>query len=149
MIGSGLSGAVLGPKFGRRTLQAGVVVAGIGWLVLALTARGSGTLGFVELFPGLLVAGIGTGLLIAPMFDIILASVTDEETGSASGVLNAAQQLATSIGVAVIGTIFFDSIGHGDFHTALVRSLLVEVALMVALLVVSPLLPRFAREPVP
>ena len=31
------------------------------------------------------------------------------ETGSASGVLNAGQQLANSIGVAVLGTIFFDT----------------------------------------
>ncbi len=59
--------------------------------------------------PGLLVAGIGFGLIVAPMFDIILASVTDAETGSASGVLNAGQQLASSIGVAVLGTVFFDT----------------------------------------
>jgi EmrB/QacA subfamily drug resistance transporter len=149
VIGAGLSGGFLGPKFGRLTLQGGVVVAGLGWLLVVLAVRGSGTKGFLELAPGLLVAGIGTGLLVAPMFDIILASVTDAETGSASGVLNAAQQLATSIGVAVLGTIFFDSIGRGDFHNALVRCLLVEVGAMIALLVVSPLLPRYAREPAP
>ena len=49
----------------------------------------------------------------------------------------------------MLGTIFFDSIGRGDFHHALTVALVVEVALMIALLVVSPLLPRYAREPAP
>jgi hypothetical protein len=116
--------------------------------VLAL--RGHHTVGFVELAPGLLVAGLGFGLVVAPMFDIILASVTDAETGSASGVLNASQQLATSIGVAVFGTIFFDVIASsGDFHDALRRTLFVQVGVIVALLLVSPLLPRRAREEAP
>jgi EmrB/QacA subfamily drug resistance transporter len=149
VIGAGLSGGYLGPKYGRRTLQAGVVVGAAGWILLVLALRGHGTVGFVDLLPGLLVAGVGLGLVVAPMFDIILASVTDAETGSASGVLNAGQQLASSIGVAVLGTIFFDAIAGGDFHKGLSRTLVVQVGLMVGLLLLSPLLPRFAREPAP
>ena len=148
VIGAGLSGGVLGPKYGRRTLQAGVVVGALGWVLLILALRGHSTVGFLDLMPGLLVAGVGFGLVVAPMFDIILASVTDAETGSASGVLNAGQQLATSIGVAVLGSVFFDAIAGGDFHKGLTRTLLVQLALMVALLAISPLLPRYAREPV-
>jgi EmrB/QacA subfamily drug resistance transporter len=147
VIGSALSGGLLGPKFGRLTLQGGVVVSAIGWLILVDTLRGHHSIGFVGWIPGLLVAGIGFGLIVAPMFDIVLASVTDSETGSASGVLNAGQQLASSIGVAVLGTIFFDTIGGGDFHKGLSHTLLVQVAMMALLLLLSPLLPRFAREP--
>jgi EmrB/QacA subfamily drug resistance transporter len=147
VIGAAASGGYLGPKFGRLTLQAGVVVGAAGWVLLILAVRGHSTVGFVGLAPGLFVAGVGLGLVVAPMFDIILASVTDLETGSASGVLNAGQQLASSIGVAVLGTIFFDTIAGGDFHKALSRTLTVQVAMMVGLLVLSPLLPRFAREP--
>ena len=33
----------------------------------------------------LLVAGIGIGMLVSPLFDFILAAVTDDEVGSASG----------------------------------------------------------------
>jgi len=97
--------------------------------------------------PGLLVTGVGLGLVVAPMFDIILASVTDAETGSASGVLNAGQQLANAIGVAVLGTIFFDAVASGDFHLGLRRVLMVQIGTTLALLALSPLLPRFAREP--
>ena len=97
--------------------------------------------------PGLFVAGLGLGLVVAPMFDIVLAAVTDQETGSASGVLNAAQQLATSVGIAVFGTVFFDAIAGGDFHSGLTRAMVVEVVTMAALLLISPLLPRLARDP--
>ena len=146
-IGATLSGAVLGPRFGRRTLQAGTAVGGIGWLLVVFALRGHGSVGFVGLLPGLLVAGLGIGLVVAPMFDIILASVTDHETGSASGVLNAGQQLAASIGVAVLGTVFFDAIEGGNFHAGLRDALWVQLGLVVAMLVMSPLLPRMAREP--
>ena len=149
VIGAGLSGAVLGPKFGRVTLQAGVAVGAVGWLLLIYALRGHGRVGIAQLSPGLFVAGVGFGLVVAPMFDIILASVTERETGSGSGVLNATQQLATSIGVAAIGTVFFDGIAHGDFHNGFTRTLWVQVGLMVGLLLLSPLLPRFAREPAP
>jgi EmrB/QacA subfamily drug resistance transporter len=147
VIGAGLSGGLLGPRFGRLTLQAGLVVSAIGWVLFALALRGQSTVGFVDLIPGLLVTGIGLGLVVAPMFDIILASVTDLETGSASGVLNAGQQLASSIGVAVLGTIFFDTIVGGNFHKGLGHVLLVEIGTTVGLVALSPLLPRFAREP--
>jgi EmrB/QacA subfamily drug resistance transporter len=149
VIGSAASGGYLGPKYGRRTLQAGVVIGALGWVLLILALRGHSTIGFLDLTPGLLVAGIGFGLIVAPMFDIILASVTDAETGSASGVLNAGQQLASSIGVAVLGTVFFDTIAGGDFHKGLSRTLLVQLAMMAGLLLLSPLLPRFPREPAP
>ncbi|HTR70020.1 MAG TPA: MFS transporter [Mycobacteriales bacterium] len=147
VIGSAASGGFLGPRYGRRILQAGVALSGLGWVLLVLALRDAGTIGFVDLMPGLFVAGLGFGLIVAPLFDIVLASVTDEETGSASGVLNAGQQLAASIGVAVLGTVFFDAIGPGNFHHALSQVLAVQVAVMVVLLVISPLLPRFAREP--
>ena len=146
IVGSGLSGGLLGPKFGRLTLQGGVVVCGLGWALVAVAARTHHELGFVGLLPGLFVAGAGLGLVVAPMFDIVLASVTDHETGSASGVLNAAQQLATSIGVAVFGTVFFDAIAGGDAKSALTRCMVVEVIAMLGLLALSPLLPRFARD---
>ena len=49
------------------------------------------------------------GAMLAPLFDFVLAGVDDDEVGSASGVLNAMQQLGGAIGIAVIGTVFFSS----------------------------------------
>ncbi len=148
-IGAVLSGAVLGPKFGRTTLQGGVLISGVGWLLVILALHGDSMVSAWDLLPGLGVAGLGIGLVVAPMFDIVIASVSDEETGSASGVLNASQQLAGAVGVAVLGTIFFNIAAGGDFHEALSRVLWVQVALVAAMIIVSPLLPRRARPETP
>jgi EmrB/QacA subfamily drug resistance transporter len=146
-VGAGLSGALLGPRFGRRVIQAGGVVNIIGWLLIILAVHGNDTTTAVDLIPGLAIGGLGMGLVVAPLFDVILASVTDEETGSASGLLNAGQQLAGAIGVAVLGTIFFSSIGGGDFHNAFERTLWTELGATAAMVVLSAMLPRFARDP--
>ena len=98
---------------------------------------------------GLLVIGLGMGLFIAPIFDTIIAAVTDAETGSASGVLNAVQQLGGAVGVAVLGTIFFSAAARGDFAGALHRTMWWQVTLMGVMLLASPLLPRRARETAP
>jgi hypothetical protein len=70
----------------------------------------------------------------------------DGTGGDASGVLNAVQQLAGAIGVAGIGTLFFSTLGHSGFVTALSHSLVVELASTPVLLVLISLLPPRARE---
>jgi hypothetical protein len=71
--------------------------------------------------------------------------VTDDEVGSASGVLNASQQLAGAVGVAVLGTIFFATLGHAGFVAAISRCLWVELGSIPVLVVLTGLLPRQAR----
>jgi hypothetical protein len=66
--------------------------------------------------------------------------------GSASGELNAVQQLAGAIGVAAIGTVFFTTLSHSGYVVALSRCLLVEMATMPVLIALVQLLPRHARE---
>ena len=85
-------------------------------------------------------------MIVSPLFDFILASVADNEVGSASGVLNAMQQLAGAIGVAGIGTIFFSTLAHDGFVTAMSHCLLVELATIPVLLVLTMALPARARE---
>jgi MFS family permease len=147
-IAAPLSGALLSPRFGGRVLiQAGGVVSAAGYgLVIAAISRTAHVTTW-DLLPGLMVVGLGMGLFIAPLFDTILAAVTDRETGSASGVLNALQQLAGAVGVAVLGTVFFTAAGHGDLAGALQRTLWWQLGLIAAMLAASTLLPKWARDP--
>lgn len=147
VVGAGLSGALLGPRYGRVALQAGAVVALAGWGLILVQLGADETLGAWQLTPGLALQGFGAGLVVAPMFDIILAAVRDHETGSASGVLNASQQLAGAIGVAVLGSVFFSALEDGSAGHALTRTLWVQLGLLVVMLALAPLLPRFPREP--
>lgn len=145
-VGAGLSGGFLGKRYGRIVIQAGAGLTLLGWLLIIWAIHRGGVVGTLDLLPGLAAAGLGMGLTVAPLFDVILASVTDEETGSASGLLNALQQLSGSLGVAVLGTVFFAAVGSVGFGAALQRTLWIQAASLVLLLAASPLLPRWARD---
>ena len=145
-VGAGASGAYLGKRFGRRVIQGGTLVSLAGWALVVWALHHAVPTGALDLLPGLAVAGLGMGLVVAPLFDVVLASVTDEEVGSASGVLNAVQQLSGAMGVAVLGTIFFSAAARHGLRMAVEDTVWVQAALLAVLLVISPLLPRWARE---
>jgi MFS family permease len=94
-------------RLGRVSIQAGMALMGGGLVVLALMVHGNADVTAWTLVPGELVAGMGMGLALPPLFDFILAGVADHEVGSASGVLNAIQQFGASLGIAVLATVFF------------------------------------------
>ena len=143
-VGAGASSA-LANRYGRHVLEAGGVVSLAGTVLLLLETNG-GYATTWDILPGLLVFGLGMGLMVAPLFGTIIAAVSDRELGSASGVLNAIQQLAGAIGVAVLGTVFFGALGAGDFHHALGVTLWITAGLMVAALALMPLMPMHARS---
>src|SRR5581483_2304801 len=107
---------------------------------------GSGVTSGWELTGPFLVAGFGSGLIFAPMFDIILADLSDREVGTASGVLNAIQQFAGALGVAVLGTLFFNWLpGHGFGHATELTAWITVGCYALAFLAAF-LLPLKARE---
>jgi EmrB/QacA subfamily drug resistance transporter len=140
----------LAQRFGRASMQAGFAVMGAGLVVLAAMVHGAGDgVGSWTLVPGELVAGMGMGLALPPLFDFILAGVQEHEVGSASGVLNAVQQFAGALGIAIFATVFFAFVdgGHTPVSSVSDTALLSVVPLVLAILAVFRL-PRFAREPV-
>ena len=136
-----LAGTVLARRPGRTLIQVGTVVSMAGYAAVAVLAACVSHLSTWELAGPLLVIGMGMGLFVVPAFGTIIGAVTDAEAGSASGALNALQQLGSGIGVAVLGTIFFSVLGHDGFSEALRHTLWWQVAGLGALLVLSPLLP--------
>ncbi len=96
------------PKLGRYALTLGTVLMALGLGVLYFTIHHSGldTNPF-ELIPGLLLVGAGMAMIMSPIFAVVLTDVDSKHAGSASGVLNAVQQLGGAIGVALIGVVFF------------------------------------------
>jgi EmrB/QacA subfamily drug resistance transporter len=145
-ITAGASYALM-PRFGRGVLQAGlaIVVVALGGLAATVAHEGV-ALSTWEMLPALFVLGLGMGLVFGPLFNVILAGVADHEVGSASGTLNAIQQLGNSIGVAVLATIFFSLIDHGHSSpTAMTRTVLISAGLFVAAFALSFLLPKQAR----
>ncbi|MEU3226892.1 MFS transporter [Streptomyces sp. NPDC006976] len=146
-IGGAVSGAFLADRIGRKVLQIGPLVQLAGAAVLWFELDGLDATSFSiwDIVPGVTVAGIGAGMVIAALFSFILAAVDDDEIGSASGVLSAVQALGGSIGVAVFGSVFFDRAGSGDFTGGFHRALIVQACLLVAFLAITFLLPAKGR----
>jgi hypothetical protein len=104
------------------------------------------TVSTLDLAPGLLLIGLGAGAGAGQLFEFIIAGVGANEVGSASGVLEAAQQLATAIGVAALGTISFSSFGpHLATHALAVTAWCCLIPVGLAILLIFRL-PMRARE---
>jgi EmrB/QacA subfamily drug resistance transporter len=146
IIGMGASFALVG-RLGRHLLHLGVAIVAAGTVVLAVTVTDARAASTLDLAPGLFLIGLGAGMSMGQLFDFILAGVSMEEVGSASGVLEAVQQLSSALGVAALGTIFFSAFTHHlPTHALAVTAwaCLIPVATAFALIF---RLPMHAREP--
>ncbi|WP_329127648.1 MFS transporter [Streptomyces sp. NBC_01465] len=145
-IGGAVSGAFLAERIGRAVLQVGPLVQLVGaWLLWYELDHLGTSFTIWDIAPGVTVAGIGAGMVIAALFSFILAAVDDNEIGSASGVLSAVQSIGGSVGVAVFGSVFFARAKTGDFTGGFHRALLVQSALLLVFLALTVLLPKKAR----
>ena len=145
MILGMVGGTVAVARLGRHVLHLGLLAIAAGAVTIALTVAGAQSASSWDLVPGLLLVGAGAGASIGQLFQFVLSSVTMREVGSASGVLEATQQLSTSLGVAVLGTIFLTGFGdHLPTHALEVTAwaCLVPVAIAFALVFRLPMQPR-------
>lgn len=109
---AGLSVMKLAPKHGRKVVVSGLIILALGLTGVGAVMHGAGpSLSNWKLLPVLLICGAGMGMVVAPLTDFSLSQVPGQDAGSASGILNMMQQVGSSIGVAILGTIFFNSIG--------------------------------------
>jgi EmrB/QacA subfamily drug resistance transporter len=103
---------VIAAKLGKNVLALGclVIALGMGLLSLSLNLAGPGVHGY-QLVPALFVCGLGMGLFVAPVTNVVLAGIELEDAGSASGVLATMQEFAGAAGIAIVGVIFFGLLG--------------------------------------
>ena len=122
---------------GRATIAVNLAVALAGLISLAgLALATTRPDGWVLAGPAVAL-GFGLGGIIAPLFATILVGVTPAETGSASGSLGAIQQLAGSVGVATLATLYTATshpAARGLAITALATATLLAVAAALTLL---------------
>jgi len=146
-IGAALSGALLGPRLGRHVLHIGlaITIAGMAWFGSVAGGLGHGASAW-HLAGPYLVAGFGSGLIFAPLFDLILASLRENEVGTGSGLLNAVQQFCGALGVAILGTVFFHWLPTHGFSISTRWVTWVTLGCYSAAFLLAFLLPKRARE---
>lgn len=107
IVGSGLS-IGLSQKLGRTTLHIGAVigVAGLVWLA-GVVGDHTAHLDSWDIVWPLAVAGLGIGVVVAPLNDFVLGGAPPESAGAASGLQATMIQIGSAAGVAVLGVILF------------------------------------------
>lgn len=108
---SGIIAAKTGPKW-VVTSGMFISVAGIFLLGQSLNMHATGW----SLSPGLLLFGIGIGMPMAQLTNIILSAVPPNLAGESSAASATIRQVGTSIGIAVIGVVLAGSLTTNISH---------------------------------
>ena len=111
-----LAAALLGPKVAlrlgpRAVVQIGLAAMAIAALVLVGTI--DVTLHGTAFAVSLIFFGIGAGLLMSQLGNVIMSSVPAEQTNEAGGLQGTAQNLGASLGTALIGAVLLLGLLNG------------------------------------
>jgi EmrB/QacA subfamily drug resistance transporter len=105
----------------RPVLSAGLLLTAAGGALYARMPAGGHY--FWDVFPGLLVSGIGLAFTFVPVVIAGLTGVQPADAGVASGLLNTSRQIGGAIGLAAVTTIASTAAGHyADSHAVLASS---------------------------
>ena len=100
--------SILSPGLGKKIypryiIQSGLVILFIGGTLLAFALDGATT--GRDLALGLAIVGVGIGLVVGQLPNLILSGVDAEEASEASGLTGTAQNLGMALGTAVVGSV--------------------------------------------
>jgi EmrB/QacA subfamily drug resistance transporter len=142
-LGSAVAAAVGGRvvvRFGRPLVAVGLgmVLAGLLLTALAVHLDTGRTVGWATAGP-LLLAGLGSGLVISPNQTLTLSKVPVARAGSAGGVLQTAQRIGSAVGIAAVGSVFFSKVDarHADWPGGFQLGILTSTGLAALGLVVA------------
>jgi len=137
-VSATLGGRLVG-KHGRWLVILGIVLVALALGASALIVdwvhgRGAG----VAVAGPLLVAGVGSGLVIAPNLALSLSEIPVVRAGTAGGLMQTAQRLGSALGIASVGAVFFSRVSRGEgYANAFQAGCVVALCFILAALVVG------------
>jgi MFS family permease len=103
-VGAGIASQLL-PRYGPKPFMVtGAILAAVGLSWLTLTDIHSTYLG--SILGPMLIFGLGMGMQFVSLTLMAVSGVPTHETGAASGMLNATQQVGGSLGLSILVTVF-------------------------------------------
>jgi EmrB/QacA subfamily drug resistance transporter len=106
-----LFGAPIARRLGRNSISIGAALMAVSEMTLALVA-GAARPG-ASLIAPLVAVGCAMGIVMTPLISRALSGIHADHAGSASGVLSTMQQVGNSLGVALIGVVFYAALNAG------------------------------------
>ncbi|KAA0021353.1 MFS transporter [Antrihabitans cavernicola] len=111
-------------RWGARTIACGGLLAAAGGAAALLAVHQHA--GPLTLSIALALLGCGVGLTVGPQISLVIGAAPTDQTGIASGLLNAGRQAGSVLGVAVLGSLA----GSGDRVTGIHTAAVAAVALL-------------------
>ncbi len=127
-------------RLGRPLVLSGLIMVLVGLVsaLIAVRLDPGDTVAWATAIP-LLVAGVGSGMVISPNVTLTLSEVPVRRAGSAGGALQTGQRIGSAVGIAAVGSAFFGAVAssHGNWAKAYERGLVVVIAFVLAALIAA------------
>ena len=130
-----LAGVRLASRLGTRLVTIGAAASTLAcglMLIQCLTGGIRG--GPAHLLPIMGLLGAGNGLAIPAMIASMLQIVPNASSGTASGILTTAQQVAMAFGVAIFGSVLSASVRHTHTPQVFIHGLSIDLMIAIILL---------------
>jgi EmrB/QacA subfamily drug resistance transporter len=142
MVVAPLAGFIA-PRVGTRILiVAGLVLLSGGLFELALTM--TATVDYVVMLPGFLLAGIGMGLVFAPISTAVLVDMKQDDHAKATGTNSTLREVGVALGIAVLTAVFTGAGGQltpTGYVSAAVPAVIVGASVLLGSALIALLLP--------
>ncbi|WP_286856392.1 MULTISPECIES: MFS transporter [Sphingobacterium] len=113
MISSVFAGKLL-PRYGKRVLQLGLSIILVSF-ILQIIFFSHRDLPFISMLL-IGVYGLGNGLVLPFLLNVVLDNIEEKDAGAASGIFSTFQQTASALGISIIGGIFYSILEHEYFR---------------------------------
>ncbi|WP_148615763.1 MFS transporter [Nocardioides rubriscoriae] len=106
-------------KVGKALVTIGLSLftLAVAWTAQTIAHHGD-ALSTWDLTGPMFLGGVGLAFAAVPLLDVSLANIDVQNAGAASGVLGTFQQVGGAVLLAIVGVVFFESVGAGQSSDA-------------------------------
>ncbi len=130
-------------RLGPRALTVGFAIQVVGFGIVLLAA---GDMLQGSLNVGLACAGIGFGIVMPAIIKAVIGAIPPRHAGLASGVMISTFQIGAALGVALIGGVFYASLGAAQDVQAYARAFQIALGCNIGFLLLGGLLSLWLRK---
>nr|WP_199156740.1 MFS transporter [Pedobacter sp. ASV2] len=141
---SSITAAKLLPRYGKSVLKFGLVIILLSFLLQIFyftdCDRPFVTILFLSLY------GLGNGFVLPFLLNVVLNNIDEKDAGAASGIFSTFQQMASALGISILGGLFYavldSNLGKNDYLLALQLGLTAGIVCLIIVWIMLSILPN-------